>query len=70
MGFGNNLVEFDYEQMKMTINAKTKGLVFHLEKVNKNTFLTCEYDGNIELINKKDFSCLSKLKLENFYEIH
>ena len=50
--------------MKITKNAKTQDHVEHIEKVNDETFLTGEIFGYLELINKKDLTCLSHLKLE------
>ena len=55
--------------MKITKNVKTKHWVYHTEKVNDETFLTGEYDGYLELINKKDLTCLDHLKLEGVYWI-
>ena len=62
MGIDYHLVEFDYEKMRITHNAKTKNLVYHIEKVNNDTFLTGSFRENIELINKKDLTCLSYFK--------
>ena len=64
MGIDNNLVEFDFEKMKITKNVKTSSYVFHVEKINDETFLTGELQGYLELINKKDLTCLSHLQLE------
>lgn len=61
LGIGWNLVEYDFEQMKFIKNAKTFAYVYHIEKVNDDTFLTCEMYGHIELIKKKDLTCLSHL---------
>lgn len=47
----------------------TQGYVHHIEKVNDDTFLAGKALGYIELINKKDFSCLSHLKLHGVYDI-
>lgn len=39
--------------------------VWHIENVNDETLLTGEYDGHIELVNKKNMTCLSLLTLES-----
>ena len=70
MGISYNLVEFDFKNMKITKNVKTKSFVCHIEKVNDVTFLTGEGLGYLELINKKDLTCLSFLKLEGSGEIY
>ena len=69
LGIGNNLVEFDFENMKITKNVKTASLVFHIEKINDSHFLTGEFNGYLEMMNKKDFSCLSHLHLEGALSI-
>ena len=56
--------------MKFIKNVRTKTIVYNIEKVNDNTLLTGEYNGYIELINKKDLTCLSHLKLEGVNGIH
>ena len=41
LGISKNLVEFDFEEdMKITKNYKTKSFVYHIEKVDDETFLT------------------------------
>ena len=50
--------------MKITKNVKAKDYVLHIEKVNAETFLTGESNGFLELINKKDLTCLSHIILE------
>ena len=35
-----------------------------MEKVNEDTFLVGETNGYLELINKKDLKCFSRLQLE------
>ena len=40
LGIGYNLVEFDYKQLKFTKNVKTMDSVYHIERVNDDTFLT------------------------------
>ena len=50
--------------MKITKNVRAKNYVILFEKVNDETFLTGEGLGYLELINKKDLTCLSFLKLE------
>ena len=42
LGISSNIVEFNYEKMKITSNFRTKNNVFHIEKVNEEIFLTCE----------------------------
>ena len=64
LGISDNLVEFDFEKMKFTKKTKTLSSVFHIEKVNDESFLVGEYNGYLELINKKDLTCLSILLLE------
>ena len=64
LGLYEILVEFDFERMKITKNVKTNDQVWHIEKINDETFLTGEFEGHLELINKKDLTCLSHLKLE------
>ena len=66
----DNLVEFDFERMEITKNVKTKNYVLHIKKVNDETFLIGEYDGDLELINKKDLTCLSHLKPEEDYLVN
>ena len=53
LGISDNLVEFNYENMKITKNSKTKYPVYHIENVNDETFLTGELYGHLELISKK-----------------
>ena len=66
LGIDYNLVEFDFEKMKITKNvkSKTENFVQQIEKVNDDTFLVGELYGYIELINKKDLSCLSHLQVK------
>ena len=52
LGLNDNLVKFDFEQMKFTKDLKTKSIVNNIEKVNGETFLTGEFGGNLKLINK------------------
>ena len=59
LGISKNLVEFDFKNMKIIKNVKTKNIVMNIEKVNDETFLTGEGFGYLELINKKDLNCLS-----------
>ena len=52
LGIHNNLVEFDYDQMKFTKKVIANDsvlyrLVFHIERVNDDTFLTGESIGHI-----------------------
>ena len=70
MGIDYNLIEFDFKNMKITKNVETKNSVLHIEKVDDETFLTGECLGYLELINKKDLTCLSFLKLEGSGEIY
>ena len=69
LGIDYHLIEFDFEQMKITKNVKTKSIVYHIEKVNDETFLTGEYEGYLELINKKDLTCLSHIRLDGVRDI-
>ena len=64
LGIENNLVEFDFDKMKITKKIETKNNVFHIEKFNNDTFLTGDLYGHIELVSKRDLSCLSHLKLD------
>ena len=64
LGILDNLVQFDFERMEITKNVQTNKNVFHIEKVNDETFLTGERNGLLELIKKKDLTCLSHLKIE------
>ena len=66
----NNLVEFDFETMKITKNIQSKSSVLHIEKVSDETFLTCDYDGYVELIKMKDLTCLCGLKLKDISSIN
>ena len=61
LGIYYDLVEFDFKKMKITKNVKTKHHVYNIEKVDDVSFLTGESYGNLELINKKDLICLSRL---------
>lgn len=61
---GYNLVVFDLKNMKMTRNADTKSIVFHIEKVDDETFLTGGYNWVLELFKKKNLTCLDHLKIE------
>ena len=70
LGIKDNLVEFNYEKMKITKSVGTKNSVYHMEKVNDDAFLTGEGCRHIELINKKDLRSLSQLKFEEVFEIH
>ena len=45
-------------------NAETKNLVNHILKVNDETFLIFHDFVSIELISKKDLTCIISLKLE------
>ena len=45
MGIDKNLVEFDLDKMNFTKNVITTKSVFHIEKVNDDTFLTDEESG-------------------------
>ena len=56
--------------MKITKNAITKSYVLNIEKVNDETFLTGDLEGNLELVNKKDLSCLSHIQLEGVGDIN
>ena len=56
MGISYNLIEFDYEQQKITKNVRTEDIVYHIEKVNDDSFLIGELFGHIELINRKDLT--------------
>ena len=68
LGIGRDLVEFDYENMKIMKNAKTKNLVMHILKINDETFLIFDDYMSLELISKKDLACLNSLKLsESIY---
>ena len=42
MGISKNLVKFDYEKMSITNTVKLPNDVFHIEKVNEDTFLVGE----------------------------
>ena len=70
LGIGTNLVEFDMDKMEITKNFETKYSVYLIEKVNDDTFLTGGSRGYLELINKKDLTSLSSLKLEGFLSIN
>ena len=70
LGIWYNLVEFDFKRMKITKNVRTKEDVYHIEKINDETFLTGKMDGYLELINKKDLTCLSYIKLEGVIGIN
>ena len=50
--------------MKITKKVEAKDYVFHIEKVNEEIFLTAEFSGRLELISKKNMTCLSSLKLK------
>lgn len=66
MGISKNLVKFDYEKMSITNTVKLPNDVFHIEKVNEDTFLVGEENRHIELINNNNFACLDFIKsLEN-----
>ena len=56
--------------MKISKNLDTKDIVFHIEKVNDETFLTGEAIGNLELINKKDLNCLAQIQFEEVHWIN
>ena len=45
LGINNNLVELDLEKMEITMNVKTINYVYHIEKVNDETFLTGQLRG-------------------------
>ena len=64
MGTSHYFVEFDYDKMVILKNAKTYLIPSNLQKVNDETFLASFDPKFIGLINKKDLSCLSQLKLE------
>ena len=70
---GYNLVEFDYEELIITRNAKSMYPVLCIEKVSNCTFLTgCSF-GEINLISKQDLTCLNKLNISkktNFSDIY
>ena len=55
--------------MKILKNVSAKDVVFHIVNINDDTFLTGEYNGNIELINKNDLRCLSQLNLGLGYTV-
>ena len=58
--------------MKITKTVKAKNSVvsvYHIEKVNDDTFLTVGLEGILELINKVDLTCLSHLKLNGVVDI-
>lgn len=59
MAFGSYLVQFDYENLKIKNTIKTRGFSLSIERVNEDTFLTGSHLSIVELINKKDLSCLS-----------
>ena len=61
LGIDARIVEFDYAQMRIVKNLRTEEDVFHIEKVNDDTFLTGEFNGYIELIRKTNLTCLSRL---------
>ena len=42
LGLDQNIVEFDYEKMKITKNVKAKDSVYNIEKINDEIFLTGE----------------------------
>ena len=42
LGVDHHLVEFDLEKNKITKNVETNNTVFHIEKINDDTFLTGE----------------------------
>ena len=70
LGIGNNLMEFNYEKREFIKNSQTIEEVFKLVKVNDNSFLTVEWFGYIELINKIDLTCLSHLQIEGISGIY
>ena len=52
--------------MSITNTVKLSNDVFHIEKVNEDTFLVGEENRHIELINNNNFACLDFIKsLEN-----
>ena len=55
--------------MKILKNVSAKDVVFHIVNTNDDTFLTGKYNGNIELINKNDLTCLSHLNLGLRYTV-
>ena len=69
LGIEENLVEFDFEKMNITKKIKTKDFVLCIKNVNDDTFLTGEDNGCIELINTKNLSYLSHLKLKRVQNI-
>ena len=70
LGIEQNLIEFDFEKMEIARNIKAKEQVYHIEKVNDDTFLTGEFQGYLELIHKKDLSWLSRLQHKKVISIN
>ena len=61
LGIYYDLVEFDFKKMEIAKHVKAKDFVYLIENINDDTFLSGEYEGYLELINKKDLICLSRL---------
>ena len=47
--------------MKIRKSVEAQSIVWHIENVNEDTFLTGEFNGTLELIKKKDLRCVSYL---------
>ena len=54
----------------MTKNAIARDCVFLIEKIDDETFITGFENGYLELINKKELTYLSLLKLEGVSDIN